>query len=197
MAEIVTAFIGFMKGCLRFDSSHKKKLGTYFRGIAELLETIKDELNDGLVPRQSSYQLATLVNFTNESLHGVFRIPNVDEIDDIFTKRLPHIGYLLRAADVFLDGQPRDSIHQFMRVLEARAADYPVSTVSVRLATEEIERAIGQLRTAAEALDPKSEAGKSRSKKNADNLKIARKKTVAKKTSSKGAPKRKGRKSAP
>jgi hypothetical protein len=96
----------------------QKEFGTHFRGIADLLETVKDQLDNGLVPRESSHQLATLINFTNETLHGVFRIPNDDELDDMFTKQLPH--YLLRNADVFIDGQPRDGIHKYMYALSAR-----------------------------------------------------------------------------
>jgi hypothetical protein len=184
MVDIVTSFIGFIGRSVRIDSSHKKKLGTYFRDIADLLEGIKDELNDGCVPRQSSYRLAALINATTESLHGVFRISNEDEINDIFTKRLPRIGYLLRAVDVFLDGKPRKGAHKYMYALRARDEDYAVSPQSVMSATEEIDRAIGQLRGAADFLDPKREAGKGRSKK-PSNPKIARKKkTVAQKNAS-------------
>jgi hypothetical protein len=189
-------FIEFIKGCLKFDNAHKRSLGTHFRGIADLLEAVKDELDNGLVPRESSHQLATLINFTNETLHGVFRIPNDEEIDDIFTKQLPRIGYLLRSADVFIDGQPRDGVHKYMRVLNARNDDYKVSPQSASLAIEEIERAVGRLRSAANFLDPNGKVAASESKKKSikksGGSKISSKKTEGKKTLAKKATKARG-----
>lgn len=162
---LVKTFAEFIRGSLRFDAHHKERLGKHLREIANLLGTVKDDLADGIVPRESSYQLASLINFTNETLHGVFKIPNDAELDDIFSKQLPHIGYLLRSADVFIDGQPRDGIHKYMYVLSAREVDYKVSPRSVSLALEEIERAVGRLRAASNFLDPKGGAGESGGKK--------------------------------
>ncbi|MFK4592404.1 hypothetical protein [Bradyrhizobium diazoefficiens] len=165
--KVVKTFIGLIKELVgagfKIDAKHKGRLGKNLREIAELLETTKDQLANGMVPRESSHQVATLINFTNDTLQGVFKIPNADELDDIFSKQLPHIGYLLRSADVFIDGKPRTGRHKYMYGLEARDGDYQVSPQSVSSAIEEIERAAGRLRGAANFLDPN--AGISRNRK--------------------------------
>ena len=179
----VKTIFAIIKGCFKFDASHKKRLAEQLRKIADLLDTVKSQLENGIVPRESSYQLATLINFTNETLHGVFKIANEEELVEIFSEQLPHIGYLLRSADVFIDGQPRSGVHKYMRVLEARNDDYQISSASVTLAAEEITRCVGRLRGAVNSLDPKSggPGGKKGASKKPSTSKVSNKKTPAKK----------------
>jgi hypothetical protein len=187
--KTVKTFIGLIKELIsagfEIDANHKRRLGENLRDIAELLDSIKRDLENGVVPRESSYQVATLINFTVETLHGVFKIPNGDELDDIFSRQLPHIGYLLRDADVFIDGKPRSHVHKYM--LKARDFDYKVPSIQpVRSAIEEIERATGRLRGAADFLDPSSKKSRKKPDSEPTQKSAAKKGSVKKAATSSG-----------
>jgi hypothetical protein len=156
MADVIVpavkSFVAFMKGAFSFREHSQKRVGSHLKEIADLLEIIKEQLKAGIVPRESSYQLATLINFTNEELNGVFRLTNHGELEELFSEKLPHLGYLLREADVFIDGTPRSSTHRYMLPLKARDDDYQVSSQSVSKAVEEIDRVVGSLRATASGL---------------------------------------------
>jgi hypothetical protein len=150
---LVKPFLEFVRQTLRFRDRERKTLAKRLREIQDVLVAVQSQLAEGVVPRTSAHELATIINFSNETLHGIFKIPNFDDIDKLFSKQLPHIGYLLRTADVFVDGQPRDHVEKYMTAFEARPEDYKVSPASVGAAIVEIDRAIGVIRGAVKFLD--------------------------------------------
>jgi hypothetical protein len=104
----------------------------------------------------------------NESLDGVF-FPE-PSLDPLFKTTLPHVGHLVREADIFIDGEPHSHVHPYM--LKARDIDFTVSKdhPPVAKAILAIERAIGELNGSASVLDQSTKgtqvvASKSRTKR--------------------------------
>jgi hypothetical protein len=151
---IVSAF----KKYLSAKQERKEVLAENLRKIALLLTSIRESLQKGIVPRELSYELAAVINFVNESLGGVF-FPE-PSLQRLFETTLPHVGYLIREADIFIDGEPRQHVHAYM--LKARDTEFTFSKdhPPVAKASREIERAIGELKGIAFVLDKSAKATK-------------------------------------
>jgi hypothetical protein len=156
-----------MGAILRFINEIKKKraadrmeLAKHLKKIAALLQAICQSLKNGKMPRKQSYELAQTINFAIDRLKGPFPIAHMD---DLFDERLPRIGYLMRQADIFIDGRPRPVGHGYEYSYVPREEDFWI--VGSGFADEmakEIERAVGDIDGAiaglSESVTPKKQA---------------------------------------
>jgi hypothetical protein len=152
------AFAAAVKAYKSAKQKHEKNLAENLKRIAGLLGSVNESLKKGIVPRKQSYELAAVINFVNEGLDSIL-FPEPD-LHELFATRLPRIGYLMREADVFIDGKPRSHAHTYM--LKARDGDYKASIglSAIKNASLEIERAIGELEGSAFIRDQSSKAKK-------------------------------------
>jgi hypothetical protein len=126
----------------KWGNKDQRRLSELLKEIVELFEAVESELKKGEVPYRNGNALATLIN----SAARIVEKPKKRDLKLwlIFEHDLPKVGRLLRTADFFIDGKPRDSHHYD---LAAREGTTKVDTkdAAIAEACTEIERVIGIL----------------------------------------------------
>lgn len=154
----LAALVSAIKSATGFRTKYRERLVYLLVEIKDALQAIDKSLKARKVPTEQSYRLAVLINFAEDVRRGPFYFPHVDIL---FDEMLPRLGYLLRSADVFIDGKPRKGVpHAYMR--KAREEDYqvPSGLAAVVEARKQIKRALGQIGAATAGLSAASRKGR-------------------------------------
>jgi hypothetical protein len=159
-------FAPILKAVHELWTRDKRQLADLLRAIVGSLEEIRRHFEKRKVPRREAHKLAEFINAANQ----IAASKKIDpDLAIIFRERVPALGRLLRSADFFIDGRPRDPDHY----VAARPYDLKVPKGGPIAATcETLERIIGALEAhialieqsiGRQRIDRKTSASKSRS----------------------------------
>jgi hypothetical protein len=118
-----------------------QSLADYLEQIASLLGHVRSKFEKHEVPREEAKKLALLISDAH-ILAAAFK-KHDQELAKVFDKQLPHIGLLMRDADLFIDKRPRYYLHESFDVESPRFPSWAEQKINE--ACEELQRAAGVL----------------------------------------------------